>query len=233
LEIYNNSTNGGLGMGVIISPSILGADLCNLEKDIKELESSGIKAIHIDIMDGNFVPNISFGTDMVKSIRAITNMELDVHLMVINPDMFIEEMVEAGADTITVHAETCPHLFKTICTVKSFGIKAGVAFNPATSPETVKYTGKMLNKVLIMTVEPGFGGQKFIPGMLDKINDLRRYREKNGMDYDIQVDGGINISNFNSVVKAGANDIVIGSSIFNGNGVMQNVNSFHELTLKV
>lgn len=220
-------------MGVIISPSILGADLCNLKKDIKELESSGIKAVHIDIMDGNFVPNISFGTGMVKAIREITDMELDVHLMVINPDMLIEEMVKAGADSITVHTETCPHLFRTICTIKSFGIKAGVAFNPATSPETVKYTGKMLNKILVMTVEPGFGGQEFIPGMFDKINELRRFREKNDMDYDIQVDGGINISNFNAVIKAGANDIIIGTSIFNGNGVMQNVKAFQELTLKI
>ncbi len=216
-------------MSMIISPSILGANLCNLEKDIKQLEKSGIKTIHIDIMDGNFVPNIAFGIDIVKALRSITNMELDVHMMVANPDLFIDSLVDAGADSITVHAETCPHLYKTIYTIKSFGIKAGIAMNPATSIEVIKYVSQMVNMVLIMTVEPGFGGQKFIPFMIDKINKVKEYKETNNLEYDIQVDGGINFENINEVIKAGANDIVIGSSIFNDNGIEENIKSFYKL----
>lgn len=216
-------------MSINISPSILGANLCNLERDIKQLENSGIKTIHIDIMDGNFVPNIAFGIDIVKALRSITNMELDVHMMVANPDLFIESLVDAGADSITVHAETCPHLYKTIYTIKSFGIKAGIAINPATPIEAIKYVSQMVNMVLIMTVEPGFGGQKFIPFMIDKINKVKKYKEINNLEYDIQVDGGINFENINEVIKAGANDIVIGSSIFNDNGIEENVKSFYKL----
>lgn len=216
-------------MSIRISPSILGANLCNLEKDIKQLQNSGIKTIHIDIMDGNFVPNIAFGIDIVKALRSITNMELDVHMMVANPDLFIESLVDAGADSITVHAETCPHLYKTIYTIKSFGIKAGIAINPATPIEVVKHISQMVNMVLVMTVEPGFGGQKFIPFMADKINEVKKYKKINNLEYDIQVDGGINFENINEVIKAGANDIVIGSSIFNDNGIEENVKSFYKL----
>lgn len=217
-------------MDIRISPSILGANYCNLEKDIKELEASGIKSIHIDVMDGNFVPNIAFGIDMIKAIRSITTMELDVHLMVDNPERFIDSLVEAGADSITVHAEACPHLYKTIYTIKSFGIKAGIALNPATPIEMIKHVTEMINMVLIMTVEPGFGGQKFIPFMMDKIFEVKRYKEINNLEYAIQVDGGINSDNFMDVIKAGANDIVIGSSIFNQNGIEQNVKYFNNLT---
>lgn len=216
-------------MSIIISPSILGANLCNLEKDIKQLEKSGIKTIHIDIMDGNFVPNIAFGIDIVKALRSITNMELDIHMMVANPDLFIDSLVDAGADSITVHAETCPHLYKTIYTIKSFGIKAGIAINPATPIEAIKHVSQMVNMVLIMTVEPGFGGQKFIPFMIDKIKKVKEYKETNNLEYDIQVDGGINFENINEVIKAGANDIVIGSSIFNDNSIEENIKSFYKL----
>lgn len=216
-------------MDIRISPSILGANYCNLEKDIKELEASGIKSIHIDVMDGNFVPNIAFGIDMIKAIRGITTMELDVHLMVDNPERFIDSLVEAGADSITVHAEACPHLYKTIYTIKSFGIKAGVALNPATPIEAIKYVSEMINMVLIMTVEPGFGGQKFIPFMLDKINEMKSTRDTNNLEFDIQVDGGINIGNISEAIEVGANDIVIGSSIFNENGIKENVKSFYKL----
>jgi len=216
-------------MDIRISPSILGANYCNLEKDIKELEASGIKSIHIDVMDGNFVPNIAFGIDMIKAIRGITTMELDVHLMVDNPERFIDSLVEAGADSITVHAEACPHLYKTIYTIKSFGIKAGVALNPATPIEMIKHVTEMLNMVLIMTVEPGFGGQKFIPFMLKKIDEIKRHRDIDNLEYDIQVDGGINIDNICESIDVGANDIVIGSSIFNENGIKENVRSFYNL----
>lgn len=216
-------------MDIRISPSILGANYCNLEKDIKELEASGIKSIHIDVMDGNFVPNIAFGIDMIKAIRGITTMELDVHLMVDNPERFIDSLVEAGADSITVHAEACPHLYKTIYTIKSFGIKAGIAVNPATPIEAIKHVTEMINMVLVMTVEPGFGGQKFIPFMLDKINEIKSNKDMNNLEYDIQVDGGINIDNICEVIDVGANDIVIGSSIFNENGIKENVRSFYNL----
>lgn len=216
-------------MCIKISPSILGANFRNLEKDIRTLEVNGIKSIHIDVMDGNFVPNIAFGPDQIKMLRSISSdIEFDVHLMVANPDLFIDRLVEAGADSITVHAETCKHLYKTIYKIKSFGIKAGIALNPATPIEVIKHINNMINKVLVMTVEPGFGGQAFIPYMIDKLNELRQIKEKTNMEYDIQVDGGITLDNINEVVKAGANDIVVGSSLFAGGDLEEKIQLFNK-----
>lgn len=216
-------------MSLIIAPSILSADACNLEKDICILEKSSITSIHIDVMDGNFVPNIAFGIDQIKALRKITDMELDVHLMVNDPDRYIERIIEAGASCITVHEEACDHLYKTITFIKSFGIKAGVALNPATNIDNLKYVYKLLNKVLIMTVEPGFGGQKFIPLMKEKINDTRQIKQLGKYDFQIQVDGGIDFDNIMEVVALGATDIVIGSSVFKDRTIENNIKKFYDL----
>jgi ribulose-phosphate 3-epimerase len=216
-------------VSLIIAPSILSADACNLEQDIRVLEKSSITSIHIDVMDGNFVPNIAFGIDQIKALRKITDMELDVHLMVNDPDKYIERIIEAGASCITVHEEACGHLYKTITFIKSFGIKAGVALNPATNIDNLKYVYKLLNKVLIMTVEPGFGGQKFIPLMKQKINDARQIKTLGKYDFQIQVDGGIDSQNIKEVVDLGATDIVIGSSVFENRTIENNIKKFYDL----
>lgn len=204
-------------MSIKICPSLLSANVCNLEKDINTLDSKNIEILHIDIMDGNFVPNITFGIYQVEALRKITNAEFDAHLMVEDPDKFVEALVEAGVNGITVHVETCKHLYKTIRYIKSFGIKAGVALNPSTPIHCLEYVLPMLNRVLIMSVEPGFGGQEFIPFSIDKINILNNIKKEKNYDFDIQVDGGINDHNIKAVVDAGVNEIVMGSSIFNGN----------------
>lgn len=204
-------------MSIKICPSLLSANVCNLEKDINTLDSKNIEILHIDIMDGNFVPNITFGIYQVEALRKITNAEFDAHLMVEDPDKFVEALVEGGVNGITVHVETCKHLYKTIRYIKSFGIKAGVALNPSTPIHCLEHVLPMLNRVLIMSVEPGFGGQEFIPFSIDKINILNNIKKEKNYDFDIQVDGGINDHNIKAVVDAGVNEIVMGSSIFNGN----------------
>ena len=215
-------------MNVVINPSILSADICNLERDIRVLEKKGIKSIHLDIMDGNFVPNMALSIEHISALRKITNMELDVHLMVNNPDKYIERLVEGGANCITVHQEACDQLYKTICLIKSFGIKAGVALNPATTIDNLKYVYKFINKLLIMTVEPGFGGQKFISYMNEKIKDVIEVKEAGSYEFDIQVDGGIDLDNINAIIDLGATDIVIGSSIFEYGEIEVNIDRFYE-----
>lgn len=204
-------------MSIKICPSLLSANICNLEKDIKILDNKDIEVLHIDIMDGNFVPNITFGIYQVEGLRKITNAEFDAHLMVEDPDKFVEALVEAGVNGITVHVEACKHLYKTIRYIKSFGIKAGVALNPSTPVHLLEHVLPMLNRVLVMSVEPGFGGQEFIPFSIDKIAVLNNIKKEKNYDFDIQVDGGINDKNIKYVVDAGVNEVVIGSSIFNGN----------------
>lgn len=212
-------------MSMKICPSLLSANICNLEKDLRILENNNIEVLHIDIMDGNFVPNIAFGIYQVEGLRKLNEMEFDVHLMVENPDLFVEPLVEAGADSLTVHFEASKHLYKTIRYIKSFGIKAGVALNPSTPISLLEHILPMLNRVLIMSVEPGFGGQEFIPFSLDKIKALNKIKKENGYDFDIQVDGGINIKNINDVVNAGVNEVVIGSSLFKGS-IEENIKNF-------
>ncbi|MCD2346917.1 ribulose-phosphate 3-epimerase [Clostridium guangxiense] len=214
---------------VIINPSLLSADFCNLKRDIEILEKNSITSIHIDVMDGNFVSNIAFGIDQIKAISSITNMEVDVHMMVNNPEKYIGKLVEAGADCITLHEEACTHLYKTIYFIKSFGIKVGVALNPATNIYSLKYVFALLNRVLVMTVEPGFGGQKFIDSMKDKIAELRHIKEANQYNFEIQVDGGINYENIKDVVNFGANNVVIGSSIFKNGNIENNVKKFYNI----
>lgn len=215
-----------------LAPSILSADFSNLLEDVKKVENAGCEYLHIDVMDGHFVPNITIGPLVVESLRKHSNMVFDTHLMIENPDNYIEAFAKAGSDLIVVHQEACKHLHRTIQGIKNLNVKAGVALNPATPVETIKHVLKDLDMVLIMTVNPGFGGQSFIEGMLDKIKELRCMIKDMGLEVDIQVDGGIKGENIHKVVEAGANIIVAGSAIFGSNDIAQTVKNLRENSLK-
>ncbi|WP_372712697.1 ribulose-phosphate 3-epimerase [Ilyobacter sp.] len=196
-----------------IAPSILSADFSKLGEEITSITEAGADMIHIDVMDGMFVPNISFGPVVIKSIRDKSNLCFDVHLMIESPERYIDEFVKAGADLITVHAESTTHLHRTIQQIKAHGIKAAVSLNPATSVESLKYVIDELDMVLLMSVNPGFGGQKFIPSTLEKIKEVRSMNA----NIDIQVDGGITDQTVKGCIEAGANVFVAGSYVFSGN----------------
>ena len=206
-----------------ISPSILSSDFANLESEIKKLELAKADMLHIDVMDGHFVPNITLGPAIVKSLRKDVNMVFDTHLMIENPDDYIKDFVDAGSDLIVVHAEACRHLHRTIQNIKSYNVKVGVALNPATSIESIKHIIEDVDMVLIMTVNPGFGGQSFIESMLEKIKELKQLIDDKNLNVDIQVDGGIKPDNIHKVVEAGANIIVAGSAIFNSENIEETV----------
>ena len=200
-----------------ISPSILSADFSNLEKDIKKLETAGADMIHVDVMDGHFVPNITIGPPVIKALRSKTLLPFDVHLMIDPVHKYIKDFANAGADIITIHPEATPNLQESIDEIKSFKKKVGVSLNPDTKIDII---GDYLDKVdliLIMSVYPGFGGQKFIPDVLEKIKSLKDLKDKKKLNFDIEVDGGINFSNFRSVINAGANVLVSGTTIFKEN----------------
>ncbi|WXR61665.1 ribulose-phosphate 3-epimerase [Peptostreptococcaceae bacterium AGR-M142] len=200
-----------------LAPSILSADFARLLEDVKKVENAGCEYLHIDVMDGHFVPNITIGPLVVNALKKENiNMVFDVHLMIENPDNYIDEFVKSGADLITVHEEACTHLHRTLQNIKSKGIKAGVSLNPATPIENIYYVLEELDMVLIMSVNPGFGGQSFIEPMLEKIKKLKQIIDEKGLDIDIQVDGGIKPNNIKKVKEAGANIFVAGSAIFNG-----------------
>ena len=198
-----------------IAPSILSADFARLGEEVKAVEKAGADYIHVDVMDGHFVPNITIGPLVVEGVNKATDLPLDVHLMIENPDQYINDFAKAGADIICVHVEAVNHLHRSVQLIREAGCKTAVALNPATPLESIKYIMDDLDMVLIMTVNPGFGGQKFIPGTLPKIRDLRDMIIKRNLDIDIEVDGGVNSKTIGEISSAGANVFVAGSAVFN------------------
>lgn len=213
---------------VKIAPSILSADFSRLLEQVKEVEDAGVDYLHVDVMDGHFVPNISFGAPVMKSLKGKTKLFVDVHLMIEKPDQYIGDFVDAGADLINVHIEACTHIHRTIQLIKSYGVKAAVTLNPGTPLNTLEEILPELDMVLLMSVNPGFGGQSYIEATTDKIKRLKAMIESKGLTCDIQVDGGINLQNVKTVVDAGANVIVAGSAIFNTENVRNTVKAFRE-----
>ena len=210
-----------------LAPSILAADFAKLGEQIAAVEQAGAHELHIDVMDGLFVPSISFGMPVIESIRKVSNMFFDVHLMITEPIRYAEEFVKAGADGITVHAEACSDLKKTVDAIKSYGVKVGVSIKPETPISVLADVELDLDRVLIMTVNPGFGGQKLIPECIEKVKDLAKHREEISATFDIQVDGGIGLANVKTVAEAGAEVFVAGTAVFRGD-IMQNVQAFKE-----
>jgi ribulose-phosphate 3-epimerase len=199
---------------VMIAPSILSADFGRLDAEIKAVEAAGADVIHVDVMDGHFVPNITIGPPVVAAIRKSTRLPLDVHLMIANPDQYLEQFAAAGADWITVHVEACPHLHRTITRIKELGKKAGAVLNPATPLSTLDFILADLDLVMLMSVNPGFGGQSFIPFIIDKIRQLRRMIRERNLSVGIEVDGGIGPSTIAAVAQAGTNIFVAGSAVY-------------------
>lgn len=211
---------------IYLSPSILNADFSDLTRQIKQLELGKADWIHCDVMDGNFVPNLTFGPLLIQALNKITRLPLDVHLMIMNPDQFIEKFVEAGANILTIHQEAAIHLHRSLSKIKGLGIKAGVSINPGTSIASIEEVLDFVDLILVMSVNPGFGGQQFINSVLKKISRLKELKEKNNYNYLIEVDGGIDINNINEVLNSGAEVIVVGSSIFRNNNIIETTKLF-------
>ncbi|WP_270789528.1 ribulose-phosphate 3-epimerase [Enterococcus diestrammenae] len=197
-----------------IAPSILSADFANLGQDVKMVEELGADYIHVDVMDGHFVPNITFGPNVVAAIRPITRLPLDCHLMIEQPELYVADFANAGADIINVHVEATPHIHRVLQLIKSLGVKAGVTINPGTPVAAIAHVLSMADLVLVMTVNPGFGGQKFIPEMMEKVAELAALRDEKGYAYEIEVDGGVTAETIGACKEAGADVFVAGSYIY-------------------
>jgi ribulose-phosphate 3-epimerase len=211
-----------------IAPSILSADFSRLAEEVQAVDRAGADYIHVDVMDGHFVPNITIGPLVVDALRKVTDKPLDVHLMIENPDLYIADFAKAGADIITVHQEAVPHLHRTVQLIKSLGKQAGVSLNPATPVETLDVILDQLDLVLVMSVNPGFGGQAFISSALDKIRALRQRIRQRGLATELQVDGGIKVDNIREVVAAGADVLVAGSAVFHADDYAATITALRE-----
>ena len=214
-----------------LSPSILSADFAKLGEQVQMIDEAGAESVHIDVMDGIFVPSISYGMPVIQAIRPCTERIFDVHLMIEEPIRYIDDFVNCGADIISVHAESCKHLDRTVEAIKEKGILASVALNPSTDLSVLEYILPKLDMVLLMSVNPGFGGQKYISYTTEKIRRLRQMIEERGLKTDIEVDGGVNLSNVETIMEAGANIIVAGSAVFHGD-IQENVKEFLNIMQK-
>lgn len=216
----------------MLSPSLLSADFTNLEKEFKIMNEEKVDFIHLDIMDGNYVPNISYGPGVIKKLRPLTDILFDTHLMIERPENFIEDFVKAGSDIITIHPSTTKHLDRTLSLIKSYGKKAGLALNPGDSLDILDYNIENIDLVLIMSVNPGFGGQEFIPSAIRKISEVKKLIEKRNLKTLIEVDGGIKLDNAKDVLDAGADILVSGSGIFDKGRTRENIKAFKEILWK-
>lgn len=212
-----------------LAPSILSADFSKLGEEVSYIEQAGADVIHVDVMDGHFVPNISYGATVMKSLVGKTNLPFDVHLMIENPDQYLEDFVTEQTRFITVHQEACPHLHRTIQHIKSLDIQAGVALNPATLLSTLDYILEDLDLVLVMSVNPGFGGQKFIPSALRKVRELKERKTKEKYSFTIEIDGGVSLSNVKTITDAGVELVVAGSAVFGADNIEERVKEFKTL----
>lgn len=200
---------------IIVAPSILSADFARLAEDIAAVEAAGADWLHVDVMDGRFVPNITIGPPVVKAIRKVTKLPLDCHLMIVEPEKYVDAFAEAGADTITIHVEACTHLQRTLCHIKSLGKRAGVTLNPSTHEDSLRYVLEVVDQVLVMSVNPGFGGQSFLTSQLDKVRAIKKMVDDLGLDVDIEIDGGITKDTAPAAIEAGARILVAGNAVFN------------------
>ena len=215
-----------------LAPSILSADFSSLAAEVKKIEEGGADYIHVDVMDGHFVPNLSFGSAVMKSLNGKTNLFYDVHLMIENPDLYIEDFVTPYTAYITVHQEACVHLHRTVQSIRAKGIKAGVAVNPATPLSALDCILEDVDLVLIMSVNPGFGGQKFIPASFRKVEELAGLRKKRGLDFSIEIDGGITMNNIAEAAEKGVDIAVAGSAVFGAENVQERVRALKAVSLR-